>query len=63
MARNKYGGVCYECGKYTPPGYGHFEKYYNMGTLHWRVHCVKCTSGRIVKDTDKEVVRIRKEIK
>lgn len=26
MARNQYGGKCYECGKWVEPGTGHFEK-------------------------------------
>lgn len=24
MARNVYGGYCRECGRWTPPGFGHF---------------------------------------
>lgn len=51
MARNRYPGYCYCCGAYVPTGYGHFERYKGG----WRVKCVKCTSGRTVKDTDKEV--------
>lgn len=58
MARNKYPGTCYKCSVWVPPGYGHFERHFG----HWRIHCVKCASGRIVKDTDKEVIRIRKEL-
>ena len=27
MARNKYSGYCYCCGKYIKPGYGHFERH------------------------------------
>lgn len=27
MARNVYGGYCRECGRWTPPGFGHFERY------------------------------------
>ena len=42
MARNVYGGYCRECGKWTPPGFGHFERYRGG----WRVHCIKCASGR-----------------
>ena len=42
MARNAYGGYCRECGKWTPPGFGHFERYRGG----WRVHCVECASGR-----------------
>lgn len=48
MARNRYPGYCYCCGAYVPTGYGHFERHKGG----WRV---KCTSGRTVKDTDKEV--------
>lgn len=51
MARNRYPGYCYCCGAYVPTGYGHFERHKGG----WRVKCVKCTSGRTVKDTDKEV--------
>lgn len=36
MARNVYGGYCRECGRWTPPGFGHFERYRGG----WRVHCV-----------------------
>ena len=58
MARNKYAGFCYKCNVYVPPGFGHFERH-NGG---WRVHCVKCASGRIVKETDYEVQNVRKEL-
>lgn len=51
MARNKYPGTCYCCGKQVPTGYGHFERHNGQ----WRIKCVKCASGRIVHDTDKEV--------
>lgn len=54
MARNRYPGYCYCCGAYVPTGYGHFERHKGVG---WRVKCVKCASGRTVKDTDKEVKR------
>lgn len=54
MARNKYGGICYCCGKYIKPGYGHFERHHGG----WRNKCVKCASGRVVRDTDKEVLRV-----
>lgn len=54
MARNKYGGICYCCGKYIKPGYGHFERYHGG----WRIKCVKCASGRVVRDTDKEVLKV-----
>ena len=58
MARNKYSGYCYKCNTYVPPGFGHFERCANS----WRIQCVKCASGRIVKETDYEVRRIRKEL-
>lgn len=59
MARNKYPGYCYCCGVYVPVGYGHFEK--TGDPLHrWRIKCVKCASGRVVHDTDPEVVCARK---
>jgi hypothetical protein len=62
MARNKYAGNCYCCGAYVPVGYGHFERIRGQGTgsAKWRIKCVHCASGRIVKDTDKEVIRVRK---
>lgn len=53
MARNRYPGYCYCCGAYVPTGYGHFERHKGG----WCVKCVKCASGRTVKDTDKEVKR------
>ncbi len=53
MARNRYPGYCYCCGAYVPTGYGHFERHKGG----WGVKCVKCASGRTVKDTDKEVKR------
>lgn len=63
MARNRYEDYCYACGEYVPVGFGHFERVYN-GTAKWRIKCVKCTSGRTVKPTDKEVIKaqnLRKE--
>ena len=59
MARNRYPGYCYCCGAYVPVGYGHFEKT-NDPQHKWRIKCVKCASGRIVHDSDREVVRARK---
>ncbi len=58
MARNKYAGYCYRCGKWIEPGFGHFERYKGG----WRIKCVKCASGRTVRETDREVVRVRKEL-
>ena len=55
MARNKYGGICYSCNNYIPPGFGHFERHAGS----WRIKCVKCASGRVVKETDREVQRAR----
>ena len=60
MARNRYPGTCYCCGEYVPTGFGHFERYRG----HWRIKCVKCASGRLVKSTDREVkraVKLREE--
>ena len=62
MARNKFGGTCYKCNAYVPPGFGHFE-YFNGHGRKWRIQCVKCASGRTVKKTDKEVVKILEERK
>lgn len=54
--RNRYTGICYKCGKEVPPGYGFFERHNHK----WRVQCVSCCDGRVVKDTDKEVKRVLK---
>ena len=48
MARNRYPGTCYCCGEKVPTGYGHFERYKGG----WRIKCVKCASGRVVRDSD-----------
>lgn len=55
MARNRYSGYCYCCGAYVPIGHGHFERYNGNHRNKWRIKCVKCASGRIVKNTDREV--------
>lgn len=58
--RNRYAGVCYKCGTSVPAGFGFFEL--NHGKFKggkWRVQCVKCCDGRIVKDTDPEVKRAK----
>lgn len=60
MARNRYPGYCYCCGAYVQAGYGHFERRCGQLGNKWQIKCVKCASGRIVKDTDKEVQRVRK---
>ncbi len=60
MARNRYPGYCYCCGNYVPVGYGHFERIHGQTYPKWRIKCVKCASGRIVHDTDREVVNARK---
>lgn len=56
MARNRYPGYCYCCGRWTEAGYGHFERH-NGG---WRIKCVKCASGRKLTDKDPGVIRARK---
>lgn len=61
MARNRYPGYCYCCGAYVPTGYGHFERRYGKPGNKWQIKCVKCASGRTVKDTDYEVVRAKKQ--
>lgn len=58
MARNKYPGYCYCCGKWIEPGFGHFERCRGG----WRIKCVKCASGRTVRETDREVVKVRKAL-
>lgn len=60
MARNRYAGYCYCCGQYVPVGYGHFERTYKVPGVKWRIKCVKCASGRTVRDTDREVQRVRR---
>lgn len=40
MARNAYGGYCRECGRWTPPGFGHFER----RGRRWLVRC-GCAGG------------------
>jgi hypothetical protein len=57
MARNMYPGTCYQCGKWVPTGFGHFERHKG----HWRVKCVKCASGRNVSLTDYEVQATMRE--
>lgn len=59
--RNKFPGYCYKCGCYVPVGYGFFERvnYLQYGKK-WRVKCVKCTDGREVKPTDREVIGAQK---
>lgn len=60
MARNRYPGYCYKCGKWIEIGYGHFERNGNG----WRIQCVKCCSGRILNDDDpgvKKAQRMEKE--
>ena len=60
MARNRYEGYCYCCGEFVPVGYGHFERIYGTHPTRWRIKCVKCASGRTVKETDKEVARAKR---
>lgn len=55
MARNKYPGFCYCCGAYTPPGYGHFERY----SGGWLVKCVTCASGRVLTDKNPGVIKAK----
>lgn len=57
MARNKYPGYCYCCGKYVKPGYGHFERYRGS----WRIKCVYCASGRKLTDNDPGVKWARQQ--
>lgn len=57
MARNKYPGYCYKCGKYTEPGYGHFERRNDR----WYIHCVKCASGRVLTPDDPGVKWAQKQ--
>lgn len=62
MARNKYPGYCYSCGKYIEPGYGHFELVRGAapGQSKWRIKCVHCASGRVLAGTDPGVRRAQR---
>lgn len=59
MARNRYPGYCYCCGAYVPTGYGHFERRWGKPGNKWQIKCVKCASGRTVKETDREVLKAK----
>lgn len=63
IARNRYPGYCYCCGKYIEPGYGHFERIRNAapGQSKWRIKCVRCASGRVLTDADPGVQWARRE--
>ena len=65
MARNKYPGRCYCCGKWIEPGYGHFEKVRGAspGQPKWRIKCVQCASGRVLTDKDPGVIWAKKAAK
>ena len=63
MARNKFPGYCYCCGEYVPVGFGHFERRWGRSGNKWQIKCVKCASGRVVHEWDKEVRRAKKEVK
>ena len=56
MARNKYPGTCYACGKHASVGYGHFERHKGG----WRIKCVQCASGRVVTDKDPCVIKAKR---
>lgn len=56
MARNKYPGKCYCCGKWIMPGYGHFERHLGQ----WRIKCVECASRRKLTDKDPGVIWAQK---
>lgn len=44
--RNAFGGECYRCGLFVPPGAGYFEK--KRGQRGWRVqHCYRTHNGGI----------------
>lgn len=55
MARNKYAGYCCYCGRWIESGLGYLERY--------RGECgIKCVKCRTMRDVDKDVVRVRKEL-
>ena len=59
-----YSGYCYCCGKFVPPGFGHYERHWDGHNSHWRIKCVSCASNRVVIETDPEVkraLRLRQE--
>lgn len=60
--RNAFPGVCYVCGEHVPTGFGFFEripKSKRQGRK-WRVKCVKCTDGRTVRCSHREVKNAEK---
>lgn len=61
MARNRYPGTCYCCGVFIPVGFGHFERRWGKYGNKWQIKCVKCASGRTVKETDREVINARRK--
>lgn len=38
--RNKFAGLCRECGEPVPSGAGYFERHQGR----WRVRCIPCTA-------------------
>ena len=62
MARNRYDGYCYCCGAFVPVGYVHFERRWGKGGDKWQIKCVKCASGRSVKETDHEVIKTKEAV-
>lgn len=43
--RNKYAGLCKDCGKYVGAGKGYFEKQSRYEAVKWRVRCWQCVNG------------------
>lgn len=60
MSRNMYPGTCYCCGVHVPTGFGHYERHWDHGKVFWKIKCVKCASGRTVKENDPEVQKALK---
>lgn len=56
--RNQYGGDCYRCGLWVPPGAGYFEKV--RGKPGWRVqHCYRTHNGGITCEMAKKSAKAK----
>lgn len=42
MARNKYSGICYRCGKLVETGEGHFELVKMESVNYWKTQHADC---------------------
>lgn len=61
MARNVYGGYCRECGRWTPPGFGHFERPLGKMTLDEVLDVIAENPHRFIEQYEvyrEEVIRL-----